>query len=76
MRQYVELEYIDKKVSIEHKKFFEDPAYGWEAFSEKSMPLLVPKLPKQNNYTDCGLFLLENVETFLLKPEFLLNNLQ
>jgi Ulp1 family protease len=40
------------------------------------MPLIVPPLPKQKNYTDCGLFLLEYVETFLMQPDFLLKNLK
>ena len=40
------------------------------------MPLLLPSLPRQKNYTDCGLFLLEYVETFLMDPDFLLKNLK
>lgn len=34
-----------------------------------------PNVPKQTNGTDCGLFLLENVECFLENPEFVLKDL-
>jgi Ulp1 family protease len=34
-----------------------------------------PNVPKQTNGTDCGLFLLENVESFLEDPDFVLSNL-
>ena len=39
------------------------------------MPHYQPTVPMQKNYTDCGLYLLENVETFLAEPEFVLKNL-
>ena len=39
------------------------------------MPFFKPKLPKQKNFYDCGLFVLEFAETFLKKPEFVYNNL-
>ena len=39
------------------------------------MPHYQPQAPKQRNYTDCGLFLLEYVEAFLRDPDFMLNNL-
>jgi len=74
IRLYVELEYIDKKCSPEEQRFF-TPQFGWQAFNKSTMPALYPKLPKQKNYTDCGLFLLEYAETFLSDPEFLLSNL-
>lgn len=76
LRQYVELEFIDKKTTAEQKRYFQDPKYGWKPFDQQTMPLIVPPLPKQKNYTDCGLFLLEYVETFLMQPDFLLKNLK
>jgi hypothetical protein len=75
LRQYVELEFIEKKATPEQRRFFENPQFGWKSFNFTTMPTLVPVLPKQQNYTDCGLFLLEYVETFLLDPDFLLSNL-
>lgn len=39
------------------------------------MPHYHPNVPKQTNGTDCGLFLLENVEGFLSKPDFVLKDL-
>jgi Ulp1 family protease len=40
-----------------------------------NMPAYHPNVPKQNNGTDCGLFLLENVEGFLTRPSFVLSDL-
>ncbi len=40
-----------------------------------NMPAYHPNVPKQNNGTDCGLFLLENVEGFLTRPSFILSDL-
>ncbi|XP_077338617.1 sentrin-specific protease 7 isoform X2 [Lithobates pipiens] len=37
-------------------------------FSRSSMRELYPKVPKQNNSTDCGLYLLQYVESFSQKP--------
>ncbi|XP_066434301.1 sentrin-specific protease 7 isoform X2 [Eleutherodactylus coqui] len=37
-------------------------------FSRSSMRDLYPKVPKQNNSTDCGLFVLQYVESFAQKP--------
>ena len=39
------------------------------------MPAYHPNVPKQTNGTDCGLFLLENVECFLENPQFVLEDL-
>ena len=39
------------------------------------MPAYHPNVPKQTNGTDCGLFLLENVEGFLTRPDFILQDL-
>ncbi|XP_074600093.1 uncharacterized protein LOC141854349 [Brevipalpus obovatus] len=38
-------------------------------FRKDSMPEKVPSVPSQDNLYDCGLFLLQNVESFLTKPE-------
>jgi len=35
----------------------------------------MPRLPKQRNFYDCGLFVLQYAETFLLQPEFVLKDL-
>ncbi|XP_073520787.1 sentrin-specific protease 7 isoform X2 [Phyllobates terribilis] len=37
-------------------------------FSGSSMRDLYPKVPKQNNSTDCGLYVLQYVESFVQKP--------
>ncbi|XP_018100198.1 SUMO specific peptidase 7 L homeolog isoform X2 [Xenopus laevis] len=37
-------------------------------FSRSNFRELYPKVPKQNNSTDCGLFLLQYVESFVQKP--------
>ncbi|KAM4048473.1 sentrin-specific protease 7 isoform 2-T2 [Anomaloglossus baeobatrachus] len=37
-------------------------------FSRSSMRDLYPKVPKQNNSTDCGLYVLQYVESFAQKP--------
>ncbi|KAM4795915.1 sentrin-specific protease 7 [Rhinophrynus dorsalis] len=37
-------------------------------FSRSNMRDLYPKVPKQNNSTDCGLYLLQYVESFYQKP--------
>lgn len=77
LRQYVELEFIEKKATPEQKRFFENPEYKWQPFNNETMPCFIPySRPTQDNYTDCGLFLLEYVETFLLEPDFLLKNLK
>ena len=67
------MEYIDKKLPKEHKKYLEAP--HWHGLSKTSMPHYQPSVPKQRNYTDCGLFLLEYVEAFIRDPDFILKNL-
>jgi len=37
-------------------------------FTTSTMPGFCPRIPQQNNLTDCGLFLLEYVESFFKKP--------
>lgn len=75
LREYLELEYIEKKVEPENRKYFLDQSYEWTPFDAESVPHYSPKLPKQKNYTDCGLFVLQYAETFLLKPDFILDDL-
>lgn len=58
LREYLELEFIEKKVPPEHKKFFMEPKYNWKPFDMTDVPHYCPKLPKQSNFTDCGLFVL------------------
>ena len=37
-------------------------------FSVETMPAYCPRIPQQTNLTDCGLFLLQYVESFFLNP--------
>jgi len=39
------------------------------------MPHYQPNVPMQKNYTDCGLYLLENAEAFIRDPDFIMKNL-
>ncbi|KAM9320043.1 sentrin-specific protease 7 [Gastrophryne carolinensis] len=55
LREYLNVEYrVKQKTERE--------------FSRSSMRDLHPKVPKQNNSTDCGLYLLQYVESFSQKP--------
>jgi hypothetical protein len=36
-------------------------------FTEKNMPTVVPKVPKQGNFSDCGLFVLDYAERFCMQ---------
>lgn len=42
------------------------------AFNEESIPAFQPILPRQLNYVDCGLFMLEYIENFLSDPSIIL----
>ena len=83
LREYLELEFIEKKVEPADRKYFYDPIYKWTPFNydravsqpKNQFPHYQPKLPKQQNFTDCGLFVLQYAETFLLNPQFILNDL-
>lgn len=75
LREYLELEFIEKKVAPEHKKYFLEAKYEWRVFDQTRVPHYQPKLPKQQNFTDCGLFVLQYAETFLSKPDFVLHDL-
>jgi len=37
LREYLEMEFLDKKVSADHKKFFSEK-YDWNPFDFDSMP--------------------------------------
>ena len=58
LREYLELEFLEKKVSPEDKRFFSDRQFNWSKFEGLSVPAYSPELPKQQNFTDCGLFVL------------------
>ena len=75
VREYLELEFLEKKVSIEHKMFFTEEKFGWKKMNYERVPHYQPKLPKQKNFTDCGLFVLQYAETFLSEPNFVLDDL-
>ncbi|XP_053201771.1 sentrin-specific protease 6-like [Panonychus citri] len=44
-------------------------------FSKSSMPDIYLKLPKQINDFDCGLYVLQNIENFLINPDCLLERI-
>ncbi|XP_073983453.1 sentrin-specific protease 6-like isoform X2 [Rhodnius prolixus] len=56
LREYLEVEY-----KVRHKGRKRD-------FSKDTIRGAVPKVPQQTNYTDCGLYVLQYVETFFQKP--------
>ena len=66
IRDYLVQEAIDKQIPEGNKAFAKD--FRLDA---DSMPAYHPPLPRQHNGTDCGLFLLEYVESFLTNPECL-----
>lgn len=76
LRQYIEMEYIDKKLKNDSSKtkWLSDD-YGWKGFKRENMPHYLPTVPRQKNLTDCGLYLLENAEAFIKDPEFIIKNL-
>lgn len=55
LREYLNVEYQVKYPNAPVKNYL-------------NMNGVILKVPKQPNLTDCGLFLLENVETFFKKP--------
>ena len=68
IREYLVQECLDKVITCEEdRKLCDD-------FKLK-MPAYHPNVPKQTNGTDCGLFLLENVECFLERPDFVMQDL-
>lgn len=63
LRQYIEMEYIDKKIKNEPSKTkWLTEEHGWRGLRFDTMPHYQPCVPTQKNYTDCGLYLLENAE--------------
>ena len=46
LREYMELEYIEKKVDAAQQKYFTDPVYKWKKMDYDEMPFFKPKLPK------------------------------
>ncbi|TNV85779.1 hypothetical protein FGO68_gene5133 [Halteria grandinella] len=75
LRTYIEMEYLEKKLPQDQKKYFTEECY-WRGFSQWTMPTYQPAVPKQNNSFDCGLFLLEYAEIFAENPIFILDNLR
>lgn len=67
LRDYMVQEALDKKFTEEDRKLCD----GFKL----TMPSYHPNVPKQTNGTDCGLFLLENVECFLESPDFVMKDL-
>eukprot|EP00347_Sterkiella_histriomuscorum_P014274 403361508 len=79
LRQYMEAEYLDKKLGdkkAQYEKYFQDSQFQWTGLNDSNMPFYVPRLPKQKNAYDCGLFLLEYAECFLKNPQFIESDLQ
>ncbi len=58
LREYLELEFLEKKIDPAQKKYFLETKYKWRPFDPARLPHYCPKLPKQRNFTDCGLFVL------------------
>ena len=46
LREYLELEFLDKKVDAGDKKYFSSSSYGWKPFNQERFPHYCPKLPK------------------------------
>lgn len=75
LREYLELEFIEKKVEMADRKYFLESEYKWQPFDYSTVPHYQPDLPKQKNFTDCGLFVLQYAETFLFQPDFVMKDL-
>lgn len=75
LRNYIEMEYLEKKLPPDQKQYFTEKCF-WRGFNFEMMPAYQPLLPKQNNSFDCGLFLLEYAEMFAEDPSFILENLR
>lgn len=72
LRQYIEMEYMDKKLkSNPQMTNYLSAAHNWPGLTTNSMPHYQPQVPTQKNYTDCGLYLLENAESFIRDPKFI-----
>ncbi|CAL8105381.1 unnamed protein product [Orchesella dallaii] len=60
LREYLKIEYKTRK-------------HADRIFDKKTMPGRIPKVPQQSNQSDCGLFLLQYVESFFSSPIETLN---
>lgn len=70
------MEYINKKLKDDPEKTkWLTEEHNWQGFKHESMPHYQPSVPIQKNYTDCGLYLLENAESFIRDPDFIQKNL-
>lgn len=70
------MEYIDKKLKNDpNKTKWLTEQHGWKGIRQENMPHYQPAVPMQKNYTDCGLYLLENAEAFIRDPSFIQKNL-
>ncbi|KAL4464804.1 hypothetical protein ABPG74_011365 [Tetrahymena malaccensis] len=63
IRLYLNKEYETKKKCIIQKNI---------VYNERTLPSHQPLIPRQTNYVDCGLYLLEYVENFLNDPQQIL----
>jgi Ulp1 family protease len=78
---YLNHEYLQKQeeqegVAMEGKDVFV-LEQSQKLFNKDTMPLVVPKIPKQDNTYDCGVFVLKYAEKFLhliLEPEFIIDD--
>ena len=61
--KYLQLEYKEKRQASEN-------------FNMNSLRELFPKVPMQQNYYDCGLFVLEYIERFLINPDKVLKTIE
>lgn len=60
LSEYLECEYNDKR---------KEKAPSGETFSKRHIEKIMPReIPQQENYTDCGLFMLKYAECFLKDP--------
>ncbi|EAR95413.3 Ulp1 protease family, carboxy-terminal domain protein (macronuclear) [Tetrahymena thermophila SB210] len=64
IRLYLNKEYETKKKSTIQKNI---------VYNERTLPSHQPLIPRQTNYVDCGLYLLEYVENFLNDPQQILS---
>eukprot|EP00727_Mastigamoeba_balamuthi_P000298 m51a1_g10265 putative sentrin-specific protease (860) ;mRNA; r:18261-22058 len=60
-------------LSSEHRSRFKDSP---EVFTCENMPAIAPEVPRQTNYTDCGVFLLHYTEMFVRNPPKTLEELR
>lgn len=69
IRKMIEFEYIEKYAqSEEDKKTFQ--------ITKEILPIIQPIVPRQSNFTDCGLYALEYIESFLLDPNEFMKDIQ